>query len=92
MIYEYLALRKLEAIETEMLDSKNKHVKLAWGAFQKAPPQTQGSVITGLMNKLGTFREENAQRCVRQSRQATVARVCGRLSLADCGSMERLFT
>jgi len=62
MIYEYLALRKLEAIETEMLDSKNKHVKLAWGAFQKAPPQTQGSVITGLMNKLGTFREENAQK------------------------------
>jgi len=62
MIYEYLALRKLEAIETEMLNSKNKHVKLAWGAFQKAPPQTQGSVITGLMNKLGTFREENAQK------------------------------
>jgi type IV secretory pathway TraG/TraD family ATPase VirD4 len=62
MIYEYLALRKLEAIETEMLNSQNKHVKLAWGAFQKAPPQTQGSVITGLMNKLGTFREENAQK------------------------------
>jgi type IV secretion system protein VirD4 len=62
MIYEYLALRKLEAIESEMLNSKNKHVKLAWGAFQKAPPQTQGSVITGLMNKLGTFREENAQK------------------------------
>ena len=62
MIYEYLALRKLEDIENEMLNSKNKHVKLAWGAFQKAPPQTQGSVITGLMNKLGTFREENAQK------------------------------
>ena len=45
-----------------MLNSKNTHVKLAWGAFQKAPPQTQGSVITGLMNKLGTFREENAQK------------------------------
>ena len=62
MIYEYLALRKLEAIEAEMLNSKNTHVRLAWGAFQKAPPQTQGSVITGLMNKLGTFREENAQK------------------------------
>ena len=62
MVYEYLALRKLEAIESEMLSSKNQHVKLAWGAFQKAPLQTQGSVITGLMNKLGTFREENAQK------------------------------
>ena len=62
MIFEYLALRDLKTIETEMLGSKNKHVKLAWGAFQKAPPQTQGSVITGLMNKLGTFQEENAQK------------------------------
>jgi type IV secretory pathway TraG/TraD family ATPase VirD4 len=62
MIFEYLALRDLKAIETEMLGSNNKHVKLAWGAFQKAPPQTQGSVITGLMNKLGTFQEENAQK------------------------------
>lgn len=62
MIFEYLALRDLKSIESEMLGSNNKHVKLAWGAFQKAPPQTQGSVITGLMNKLGTFQEENAQK------------------------------
>ena len=62
MIFEYLALRELKAIEAEMLNSENKHVKLAWGAFQKAPPQTQGSVITGLMNKLGTFQEEHAQK------------------------------
>ena len=45
-----------------MLSSENEKVKLAWGAFQKAPPQTQGSVITGLMNKLGTFQEEHAQK------------------------------
>ena len=62
MIFEYLALRDLKSIESEMLGSNNKHVKLAWGAFQKAPPQTQGSVITGLMNKLGTFQEEHAQK------------------------------
>lgn len=62
MIFEYLALRELKAIEAEMLNSENKHVRLAWGAFQKAPPQTQGSVITGLMNKLGTFQEEHAQK------------------------------
>lgn len=62
MIFEYLALRDLKTIESEMLGSNNSHVRLAWGAFQKAPPQTQGSVITGLMNKLGTFQEENAQK------------------------------
>lgn len=62
MIFEYLALRDLKTIESEMLNSANEHVRLSWGAFQKAPPQTQGSVITGLMNKLGTFQEENAQK------------------------------
>src|SRR5216684_4889587 len=62
MIFEYLALRSLKDIESEMLNSENEKVRLAWGAFQKAPPQTQGSVITGLMNKLGTFQEEHAQK------------------------------
>ena len=62
MIFEYLALRALKDIESEMLSSENEKVRLAWGAFQKAPPQTQGSVITGLMNKLGTFQEEHAQK------------------------------
>jgi len=62
MIYEYLALRDMPTIAREMLSSPNGHVRLAWGAFQKAPPQTQGSVVTSLMSKLGTFQEENAQK------------------------------
>lgn len=62
MIYEYLALRDMPTIAREMLNSPNGHVRLAWGAFQKAPPQTQGSVLTSLMSKLGTFQEENAQK------------------------------
>src|SRR5215213_2241008 len=62
MIYEYLALRDLPTIAREMVSSPNGHVRLAWGAFQKAPPQTQGSVLTSLMSKLGTFQEENAQK------------------------------
>src|SRR6185369_12739058 len=62
MIYEYLALRDMPTIAREMLSSRNGHVRLAWGAFQKAPPQTQGSVVTSLMSKLGTFQEENAQK------------------------------
>lgn len=62
MIYEYLALRDMPTIAREMLSSPNGHVRLAWGAFQKAPPQTQGSVLTSLMSKLGTFQEENAQK------------------------------
>lgn len=62
MIYEYLALRDMPTIAREMLSSSNGHVRLAWGAFQKAPPQTQGSVLTSLMSKLGTFQEENAQK------------------------------
>jgi type IV secretion system protein VirD4 len=62
MIYEYLALRDMATIQSEMLNSPNGHVRLAWGAFQKAPPPTQGSVLTSLMSKLGTFQEENAQK------------------------------
>ena len=62
MIYEYLALRDIATISSEMLNSPNGHVRLAWGAFQKAPPPTQGSVLTSLMSKLGTFQEENAQK------------------------------
>jgi type IV secretion system protein VirD4 len=61
MIYEYLGMRDLKAIDGEMTNSKNKEVRLAWGAFDKAPPQTQGSVITGLMNKLQAFEIKNAQ-------------------------------
>lgn len=69
MIYEYLALRDMPTIAREMLSSSNGHVRLAWGAFQKAPPQTQGSVLTSLMSKLGTFQEENAQKiCAPRSR------------------------
>ena len=79
MIYEYLALRDMPTIAREMLDSPNGHVRLAWGAFQKAPPQTQGSVLTSLMSKLGTFQEENAQKiCAPRSdvdRQAGVRQI-----------------
>ena len=61
MIYEYLGMRDMKAIDGEMSDSDNQAVRLAWGAFKKAPPQTQGSVITGLMNKLQAFEIKNAQ-------------------------------
>src|SRR5260370_1643871 len=45
----------------EMPKRKNKKVGRAGGVFKKAPPQTQGSVITGLMNKLQAFEIKNAQ-------------------------------
>jgi len=61
MVYEYLGMREMKAIDTEMSNTMNQAVRLAWGAFQKAPPQTQGSVITGLMNKLAPFEIKNAQ-------------------------------
>jgi type IV secretory pathway TraG/TraD family ATPase VirD4 len=61
MIYEYLGMRDLKRIDGEMSCSKDPQVRLAWGAFDKAPPQTQGSVITGLMNKLQAFQIRSAQ-------------------------------
>lgn len=61
MIYEYLGMRDLKRIDGEMSCSTDPQVRLAWGAFDKAPPQTQGSVITGLMNKLQAFQVRNAQ-------------------------------
>lgn len=61
MVYEYLGMRDMKAIDTEMSNTMNQAVRLSWGAFQKAPPQTQGSVITGLMNKLAPFEIKNAQ-------------------------------
>src|SRR6266850_8462925 len=61
MVYEYLGMRDMKSIDTEMSNTMNQAVRLAWGAFQKAPPQTQGSVITGLMNKLAPFEIKNAQ-------------------------------
>src|SRR5207249_9492439 len=61
MVYEYLGMRDMKAIDTEMSNTMNQAVRLAWGAFQKAPPQTQGSVITGLMNKMATLEIKNAQ-------------------------------
>ncbi len=61
MVFEYLGMRDMKAIDVEMSNTKNQAVRLSWGAFQKAPPQTQGSVITSLMNKLAPFEIENAQ-------------------------------
>lgn len=61
MIYEYLGMRDLKVIDGEMSNSASADVRLAWGAFRNAPPQTQGSVITGLMNKLQAFEIKNAQ-------------------------------
>lgn len=61
MLYEYLGMRDLKIIDGEMSNSASDDVKLAWGAFKNAPPQTQGSVITGLMNKLQAFQIRNAQ-------------------------------
>lgn len=71
MIYEYLGMRDLKRIDGEMSNSADPQVRLAWGAFDKAPPQTQGSVITGLMNKLQAFQVRNAQQ------------VCAPISAAD---------
>jgi type IV secretory pathway TraG/TraD family ATPase VirD4 len=61
MVYEYTALRNDESFAADMMNSENHNVKLAWGAFTKAPKQTQGSVLTGLANKLHPFLIKNAQ-------------------------------
>jgi|GEM_PF-596249 len=61
MVFEYLGMRDMETIDNEMSNTTNTAVRLQWGAFKKAPPQTQGSVITSLMNKLAPFEIKNAQ-------------------------------
>jgi type IV secretory pathway TraG/TraD family ATPase VirD4 len=61
MVFEYLGMRDMKTIDTEMSNTMNQAVRLSWGAFKKAPPQTQGSVITSLMNKLAPFEIKNAQ-------------------------------
>jgi type IV secretion system protein VirD4 len=61
MVFEYLAMRDLKKIDGEMSMSKDPLVRMTWGAFNKTPPQTLGSVVTGLMNKLQSFQPRNAQ-------------------------------
>jgi len=61
MVFEYLGMRDMKTIDSEMSNTINPAVRLSWGAFKKAPPQTQGSVITSLMNKLAPFEIKNAQ-------------------------------
>lgn len=61
MIFEYLGMRDMAAIDAEMSNTKNATVAQMYGAFKKGSPGTQGNVITSLMNKLAPFEIRNAQ-------------------------------
>lgn len=61
MIFEYLGMRDMAAIDTEMSNTTNATVRNMWGAFKKGSTGTQGNVITSLMNKLAPFEIRNAQ-------------------------------
>lgn len=61
MIFEYLGMRDMAAIDAEMSNTKNATVRNMWGAFKKGSSGTQGNVITSLMNKLAPFEIRNAQ-------------------------------
>jgi type IV secretion system protein VirD4 len=61
MVFEYLGMRDMAAIDTEMTNTKNTAVRLNWGAFKKGSEGTKGNVITSLMNKLAPFEIQHAQ-------------------------------
>ena len=61
MVFEYLGMRDMAAIDSEMSNTKNATVRMLWGSFKKGSEGTKGNVITSLMNKLAPFEIRNAQ-------------------------------
>jgi len=61
MVFEYLGMRDMAAIDAEMSNTKNLTVKMNWGALKKGSDGTKGNVFTSLMNKLAPFEIKNAQ-------------------------------